>query len=218
MFSPHLILFIIGCLCIYFSFTLPDSMKFSTEERNVEQPKATKTKLRQVKKGEVKREDKVLVEEEWIDCIVTRNVDADTIWVMYKGEEYKVRLFAVDALESYCYGKSQPYGKEAKQYLESMVKVGDKVNLIPKGSGNHKRIAAIVKKGNKNINEEMVKSGLAFVDRHYSRRDKEWEKVLLNIQEVARKNRAGAWKQRQVVMPWDFRKQLREEFKLRKVA
>ncbi|SDD58555.1 thermonuclease family protein [Peptococcus niger] len=68
---------------------------------------------------------------EYVDQITTakivRVVDGDTLLVEIKGEEYKVRLIGVDTPE--VYGKAEFYGREASDYVKSLLQKGQEVYL-----------------------------------------------------------------------------------------
>ena len=64
---------------------------------------------------------------------IKKVVDGDTVHVYSKGETLKVRLLEIDAPEM-----NQPYGKEAKQYLEELLIEG-LVDLDISGTDIYKR-------------------------------------------------------------------------------
>ena len=88
---------------------------------------------------------------------IKRVVDGDTVHVFSKGEVLKVRLVEIDTPEM-----DQPHGKEAKEYLENLLKDGY-INLDISGTDIYKRKLGRIYWKEKDINRLMVKSGHAWV-------------------------------------------------------
>lgn len=87
--------------------------------------------------------------------IVTRIIDGDTIETLNHPET--IRLLGINCPET-----GEKYSKEAKDFLENLV-LHKKVKIISKEKDRYSRTLAYIYLGNKNINLELVKKGLANV-------------------------------------------------------
>lgn len=93
---------------------------------------------------------------------VSKVADGDTITVVTAdGTRLRTRLYGIDAPEIR-HGKKpgQPYGEDAKRALTRMV-LGKKVRLDIVLVDRYKRMVAMVYLNGKNVNEFMVRLGLA---------------------------------------------------------
>ena len=66
---------------------------------------------------------------------------------------------------------------------------------------NKRLIAEIILKNGKNINKELVKNGLAWHFKKYSK-DNSYD----TLEKQARKLKLGLWKDKNPIAPWDWRK------------
>ncbi len=134
-----------------------------------------------------------------IEANVTKVADGDTVTAVTKDNQIlKIRLFGIDAPE-----KKQPFGQKAKQVLTEMVHKKDiDVDIVT--GDRYGRSVGIIRLGNKTLNEEMIKRGLAWVYHDYCNKP-ECEKWTA-IEEKARKDRKGLWEQPSPQAPWDFRR------------
>ena len=122
--------------------------------------------------------------------------DGDTFKVLYEGKERTIRLEHID-----CPEKSQPFGKNAKQ-LASDLCFGKIVNVLSNGKKDrYQRLIAEIYVGDKNVNKELVKNGLAWHFVKYSK-DKAYAKLEIR----ARENHVGLWADIHAIAPWDWRK------------
>lgn len=124
--------------------------------------------------------------------------DGDTIKVLQDGRETKIRLYGVDTPE-----KKMAFGQKAKDFTASMV-AGKVVEVEPVDQDRYGRTVGIVTVAGRNLNEELVKNGFAWVYRQYCRRGEcsTWLKEELQ----ARAARIGLWADPAPVPPWDWRK------------
>lgn len=130
-------------------------------------------------------------------CVVVGISDGDTITCLMRGNKpIKVRLEEIDAPES-----NQPFGKKSKQRLSSLI-YKRIVTLKITGQDRYKRTLATVYSNGKNINLEMVKSGMAWAYRQYLRHP-----VYLYAQQKAQIQRLGLWAARSPIPPYEWRKQ-----------
>jgi micrococcal nuclease len=102
---------------------------------------------------------------------ITKVSDGDTVRFMpdhaKKGEEaWSIRMTTIDTAELHLPGPGGVYSQgywaeEGKAELESIVRVGDRVELDSFGIDNYGRVLGKVFKGDLDVNLEMVRSGWA---------------------------------------------------------
>ena len=128
--------------------------------------------------------------------------DGDGLLVDVPGRgRFKVRLAYVDAPEY-----DQPGGREAKDALRVLAFTSrSRVALRAVNEDRYGRTVAVVKSGNRTLNEEMVRSGHAWVDSRYvSGATRRRYKALEN---EARRKRRGLWHTvGRPIAPWDWRR------------
>ncbi|TGD72976.1 hypothetical protein E4634_11865 [Mangrovimicrobium sediminis] len=127
---------------------------------------------------------------------VVKVLDGDSLRVRNQQGTVEVRLYGVDAPEW-----GQPYGEEAKRLLERLV-AGANVEIARVEIDNYGRTVARVYRGNKFINEELVRSGAAWWYRRYA--DDEYR--LERAQQAARAAQLGLWQAPDPVPPWEWRR------------
>lgn len=129
---------------------------------------------------------------------VIKVVDGDTLKVLH-GETETVRLEGIDAPET-----SQPFGKQAKQFASTMV-LGKEVTVKATGKDRYGRTLGVVfLRDGKNLNQELVRAGFAWVYRQYSH-----DKELLHLEAEARKAKRGLWRDPHPIAPWEYRHSVR---------
>lgn len=126
-----------------------------------------------------------------------RVVDGDTLDI--GGVRY--RLHGIDAPESAqecrsASGGSWPCGQEAIEKIEQLVHLGETA-CEPKDRDRYGRIVAVCRVAGRDINAEMVSSGLAWAFRKYS-------VDYVNLEADAQRQRVGVW-QSPTETPWDYR-------------
>ena len=126
--------------------------------------------------------------------------DGDTVEVLYYQLPMVIRLEHIDAPE-----KKQAFGTVSKQKLSDLC-FGKNVTIVSTGKkgnydGRGRMIAEIYVNEKMNVNKEMIKAGLAW---HYKKYSKSEE--YAQLENIARKNRVGLWADKSVVAPWDFRR------------
>lgn len=130
-------------------------------------------------------------------------VDGDTVWGVYKGKKIKIRFAEIDTPEM-----KQEYGWEAKECLQKLIE-SYKYEIEFKYQENDKfdkynRSLGWLFHNNININYELVKLGYAWVyDKYVIEKNK---KYLHQLQNNAKKNKLGLWKEENILAPWDWRK------------
>ena len=126
--------------------------------------------------------------------------DGDTIEVLYYQLPIVIRLEHIDAPE-----KKQAFGTVSKQKLSDLC-FGKNVTIVSTGKkgdydGRGRMIAEVFVNEKTNVNKEMLKSGLAWHYKKYSKSE-----VYAQLENRARKNRVGLWADKSPVAPWSFRK------------
>lgn len=123
--------------------------------------------------------------------------DGDTFVVLMNGKEQVVRFYHID-----CPEKSQAYGTVAKQFVSDHC-FGDSVQLIHRNEYDryNRLLAEVILENGTNLNKELVKNGLAW---HYKQYSKSAEYAA--IEETARANKIGLWSLANPIAPWDWRK------------
>lgn len=121
--------------------------------------------------------------------------DGDTFDLRAHGRTLRVRLFGIDAPE-----KTQPFSNRSRQFLDDLVR--DKtVRLKQKAVDEYGRIVGVAWVGNTNVNEAMVREGLAWHYRHYDS-----SAALTDAEARAKSARKGLWADGEPVPPWEFRR------------
>jgi len=124
--------------------------------------------------------------------------DGDTITVLQNSKQYKIRLYGIDTPE-----KKQDFGQKAKKFTSDMV-FGKDVKVSSYGTGKYGRTIGVVYFGQKCLNEELVRSGLAWVYKKYC--SESFCNNWLQLEQEARENKLGLWIYDNPTPPWDFRK------------
>ena len=89
--------------------------------------------------------------------------DGDTITVLSGNTQHKIRLEGIDTPES-----KQPFGNKAKQAMSRMV-FGKQVKVVWKKKDRYGRTLGHVYLNGKWTNLQMIKQGMAWHHKHYSR-------------------------------------------------
>ncbi|MFZ9660836.1 MAG: thermonuclease family protein [Chitinophagaceae bacterium] len=128
---------------------------------------------------------------------VVRILDGDTYEVLTPGKTLvRIRMMGIDAPE-----KNQAFGQRSKQTL-GMLCGGQLVSVQPTGVDRYGRVLAYAYNSQgMNINAEMVRRGMAWHYKHYSK-----DPQLANAERFAQSNRIGIWSDPQIMAPWEFRK------------
>ena len=121
--------------------------------------------------------------------------DGDTMVFLFDNKQITVRLEHVD-----CPEKNQPFGYKAKVFVSDFC-FGKEVTVISNGKRdrNGRWIAEVFYK-NQNLGKELVRNGLAW---HFKRYSKNLNYAQLEI--TARNKKAGLWQEENPVEPWNWR-------------
>ena len=127
--------------------------------------------------------------------------DGDTIVVLTEDkEQVRIRLYGIDAPES-----RQPFGSKATEFVRDIAAL-KVVEIDERYLDRYGRtIATVHLPDGTNLNEELVRVGLAWVYTRYC--DEEpmcswWDR----LQEKARDNKVGLWADKDPVPPWEWRR------------
>jgi len=120
--------------------------------------------------------------------------DGDTITVLQNKTQYKIRLFGVDTPESH-----QDFGTRAKQFTADMA-FKKEVRVIPETTDRYGRTVGTVFIGTVCLNEELVRSGFAWVYRQYCTKPEcqNW----LKLETEAKNGKKGLWAGKDPIPPW----------------
>lgn len=135
------------------------------------------------------RADVLPVESEFV--FVSRVVDGDTLVI--EGDR-RVRLLGVDTPETrHPSLPVQPFGEEASSFTRSTVE-GKTVQLVydRERFDDYQRVLAFVFIGDRFLNEELVRAGLATAEPQYPYRA-DFKKRLLLAEQQAQAERLGIW-------------------------
>jgi micrococcal nuclease len=121
--------------------------------------------------------------------------DGDTIGVRSPAGTVRVRLVNID-----CPEYRQPYSARARRFTSSLV-FGKQVTVEPHGRDRFERILARVIVQGTDINEALVRNGLAW---HYE--IGAGDPRLAAAEREARAGRAGLWADPRPIPPWRWRR------------
>jgi endonuclease YncB( thermonuclease family) len=136
--------------------------------------------------------------EKKIICKCIGISDGDTITVLTKNKkQYKVRLAHID-----CPEKGQPFGKNARQFTADFC-FNKLITVIYSGEKdrNGRVIGVVMNDAGENLNESLVKAGLAWHFKKYSD-----EPHYTGLENAARNARTGLWQDANPVAPWEWRR------------
>ena len=122
-------------------------------------------------------------------------IDGDTLVVLHNNAKVKIRLANIDAPE-----KDQAFGMDARQAMISMV-LKKQVRIESKAVDKYGRTVALVSLDGLNVNEEMVKRGMAWEYSYYKP-----GRVYMALQSDAQQERRGLWSKPNPIAPWVWRR------------
>lgn len=133
--------------------------------------------------------------------------DGDTITALNESnEQIRIRLAGIDAPEKGSKGKpGQPYGQKSREVLGMMLSEREVV-ILETGKDRYGRTIAFIellpnkKLGRQIANEEMIRLGMAWHYKQYSR-----DASLAQLENEAKAARQGLWIDAEPVAPWAFR-------------
>lgn len=122
-------------------------------------------------------------------------LDGDTVMVMRDNRKITMRLAGIDAPE-----KQQAFGMASRDALAGLV-LRKTVHVTTKAVDDYGRVIALLDVGRVNVNEELLRRGLAWEYSQYHS-----NKNLLALQSRAQAARRGLWAAAHPVPPWTYRK------------
>lgn len=123
-------------------------------------------------------------------------IDGDTVLMLRNHHPVKIRLANIDAPE-----KEQDFGAASRAVLAQLV-LHQQVEADSRSVDKYGRIVALLKLGTLNVNEEMVRQGMAWEYSNFHR-----DRHYLALQQEARQAKRGLWQQPHPMPPWQWRKQ-----------
>jgi endonuclease YncB( thermonuclease family) len=127
--------------------------------------------------------------------------DGDTISVLRAGKAVKVRLPGVDTPE-----KAQAFGTQARQFTSELAFQQTVTVLVQTTDQYGRLVGDILLPDGRNLNQELVKAGMAWWYRPYAPNDT----VLAQLEAEARAAKRGLWADAHPVPPWQWRKAKRQ--------
>ena len=124
--------------------------------------------------------------------------DGDTILVLQQDHCVKINLYGIDAPQT-----QQAFGKQAKDFTAHMI-AGKDVEIEEIDGDTDDRVVALVRSDDMNLNEELIRSGYAWVDVGSCDRPvcQQWQ----TLEEEAKRDQRGLWQDENPVPPWEWRK------------
>jgi endonuclease YncB( thermonuclease family) len=119
--------------------------------------------------------------------------DGDTIVVLKEGTQVTIGLASID-----CPEKGQPYSQAAKKFTADIV-AGKVVKVWPTATDPDGKIVAFVFVGDVDLNKELLKAGLAWHYKQYSR-----DPELAKLEFEARARKLGLWSEPNPTPPWEW--------------
>lgn len=133
-----------------------------------------------------------------VTCRCVGVIDGDTITVLTQNKkQYKVRLAHID-----CPEKGQAFGNQAKQFTSEFC-FGKTITVLHDGKKdrNGRIIGIVLNEAGENLNQALVKAGLAWHFKKYS------DQIIYSQLELnARLAGLGLWQDAHPVEPWVWRK------------
>lgn len=127
---------------------------------------------------------------------VVKVADGDTFTIeTATGERIKIRLFGIDAPE-----RGQDFGTKSGQFLKDLC-LKKLVTIDDKGKDQYGRTLGVAYLDGLNINEEMVRNGLAWYY-NYSEDDPRLER----LEREARRQQINIWSMKNPMSPHEYRK------------
>ena len=125
--------------------------------------------------------------------------DGDTFTMLLDdATTLKVRLASID-----CPERKQPYSNVARKFLADAI-FGRSVNVVVDSMDKYGRALGWVYCDDKNINKELLRAGLAWHFRRYSK-----DRELQALEDQARARKVGLWQDKNPVPPWVWRRGVR---------
>lgn len=132
-----------------------------------------------------------------VTCKCIGVTDGDTITVLTRNKkQYKIRLAHID-----CPEKGQPFGKAARQFTSNFC-FGKMVRIqqTARKDRNGRIIGLVFNEQGENLNEALVRVGLAWHFKKYSN-----DSAYSRLEAAARHEKTGLWQAADPIPPWQWR-------------
>ena len=127
---------------------------------------------------------------------VIKIADGDTLTLLTdSNKKIKIRLAGIDTPE-----RKQSFGDTAKNALAKLV-FHKKILIETQTKDRYGRTIGVVFLNNKNVNNELVRQGMAWVYKKYTD-----NKILYELEAQAKTRRIGLWADANPIAPWDWRR------------
>ncbi len=130
---------------------------------------------------------------------VVRIADGDTVTILVRSDQVRIRLFGIDAPE-----RGQDYSRRSREALADLV-FEKEVRVVVHDKDRYGRTVGDIYLGNTLINENIVKEGWAWNYVRYSN-----SKHYAELEQEARESKRGLWAGKLPIPPWEFRANERE--------
>ncbi len=136
--------------------------------------------------------------------------DGDTITVLRKKKQVRIRLHGVDTPE-----KKQAFGQQAKSFTAQLT-TGKVVDVKQTDTDKYGRAVAVITVDGVNVNRALVEAGYAWVYRKYceQRYCRDW----IQLEYHAKTERLGLWADPNPISPSQWRRAQRENPKAAAIA
>lgn len=132
---------------------------------------------------------------------VVNVADGDTFTMKtITNEKIKIRLYGIDAPE-----RGQDFGTKSRQLLNDLC-YGKIVEVTVEDIDQYDRTLGTVYVDDVNVNEEMVRNGLAWYYSHFVDNPR-----LDSLEQVARSEKLNIWSQKNPKSPFEFRQQKKKK-------
>lgn len=122
--------------------------------------------------------------------------DGDTMTILTGGDNrIKIRLLGIDAPE-----RGQDFGSKAREFLNDLC-YGKTVTVEKNGEDQYGRLLGVVYIDGENVNEKMVRNGLAWYYRYFVD-----DPRLDSLEQLARSEKLNIWSMENPVSPHDFKR------------
>ncbi|WP_187696333.1 thermonuclease family protein [Xanthovirga aplysinae] len=122
--------------------------------------------------------------------------DGDTFHLITaSGEKHKIRVEGIDCPET-----SQAFGLEAKEFVMKEIK-GHEITVRTSTTDRYGRLIARVLYQNKDLSQELIKNGLAWHYKFFSK-----DSTLANLEIMEREKKAGLLQSKNPIAPWEYGK------------
>lgn len=132
---------------------------------------------------------------------IARVSDGDTIVLLTEDkEQVKIRFASID-----CPEKTQDFGNKATLFVRELC-YNKKVKVIKTGTDRYGRTLGMLYVDSINVNEALVRNGLAWHYKRYSDSHR-----LDSLEQLARKKKLNIWSLPKPISPWEYRKMNRKK-------